>query len=160
MIKLLTLFLTLSVANAQTLSYLLPDQKGLFEHALSTHLKKANKEIVILTPTLKYAALRTQLIRSSSKGITVTLIAQNPADDPLGLVAYHGIELYLYSARPLMDTLIFIDDTTVCHLSESLNDKELARKTQSALCSDDPDLIRSMQHNVSQIIKRSKPYLK
>ncbi len=160
MIKLLALFLTLSVANGQTLSYLLPDEKGLFEHTLGTHLKNANNEIVILTPSMNYPLLRTQLVRTLSKGTTLTIITQNPKNDPLALVAYRGVELSLYLARPLADTLIFIDDTTVCHLSGELNAEDLTRKTNHAICSDEADLVAAMRQNIDKIRKRSKPYLK
>ena len=160
MIKFIALFLTLIVANAQTLSYMLPDHKALFEHALMAHLKKANKEIVILTPLLHYGSLRSQLVRNIGKGIKLTIISQNPTHDSLSLVAYRNVELYTYQARPLNDTLILIDNTAVCHLSGALDEEELTHKTQNVLCSDAPELLQIMQTNVEKILTRSKPYLK
>jgi len=160
MIKLLTLFLTLSVVNAQTLTYLLPDEKSGFEHALIHHLKKAHTQVILLTPSLNHPALRRQLIQSVSKGVKLTLITQNPSADPLQLVAYNGVELYLYHARSLSDTLILIDDEIVCHVSGGLNDQELSQKSQNALCSDDSDFILSLHQNANRILTRSKPYLK
>ncbi|MDP3588429.1 MAG: hypothetical protein Q8R58_10290 [Sulfuricurvum sp.] len=160
MIKLLTLFLTLSVVNAQTLTFLLPDEKSGFEHELIHHLKKAHTQVILLTPSLNHPALRRQLIQSVSKGIKLTLITQNPSDDPLQLVAYKGVELYLYRARSLSDTLILIDDGIVCHVSGGLNDEELSQKSQNALCSDDSDFILALHQNSNKILTRSKPYLK
>jgi hypothetical protein len=160
MIKLIALFLTLNIANGQTISYLLPDEKALFEHTLMTHIKKATKEIVILTPALNYPLLRRQLIHSVSKGVKLTLIAQNLSNDPLQLVAYNGVELYGYDVRPLGDTSIVIDDTTVCHLSGVLSEEKFMRNTQQPLCSDEEDIIHTTQQNVRRILTRSKPYLK
>ncbi|HEX5710701.1 MAG TPA: hypothetical protein VFX68_05080 [Sulfuricurvum sp.] len=159
MIKLIALFLTLSVANAQTLTYMLPDDKALFEQALIGHLKKANKEVIILTPMLHYDVLRTQLIRTIKNGINLTIIAQNPAHDSLKLVAYRNVELYSYHPRPLSDTLIVIDDT-VCHLSGALDEEELLRKTQNILCSDEAELRQGIQKNIAKTLTRSKLYLK
>jgi len=160
MIKLLTLFLTLCVANAQTLPFLLPDEKSHFEHTLISHLKKAQTHIVILTPSLNHPPLRRQLIQSLSKGVKLTLITQDPSNNPLQLVAYNGVDLYLYRARPLSDTWIFMDDTVVCHVSEGLNEEELSKKSQNALCSDESDLINALQQNTKKIQMRSKSYLK
>jgi hypothetical protein len=160
MIKLLTLFLLLNVANAQTLPYLLPDEKSSFDHTLIAYLKKAQTHIVILTPSLNHPALRRQLVQSLSKGIKLTLIIQTPAHDPLQLVAYNGVDFNLYDARPLDDTLILVDDTALCHLSGGLNEEELAQKTQNAICSDENELIKMMQKNAHRILTRSHPYLK
>ena len=160
MIKLLTLFLSLSVANAQTISYMLPDDKALFEYSLAAHLKKANATIVILTPALHYGALHTQLIHTIGKGIKLTLITQNLTHDPLELIASRGVELYEYHARPLADTLILIDNTLVCHLSGALEDEDLVHKTQNVLCSDEPELLQTIQLNIHKTLARSKPYLK
>ncbi len=160
MIKFITLFVSLSVANAQTISYMLPDDKALFEYSLTAHLKKVNTEIVILTPLLHYSALRTQLIHNIGNGIKLTIIAQSPAHDSLKLIAYRNVELYEYHARPLADTLIMIDNTLVCHLSGALDDEELARNTQNIVCSDEPELLQTMQKNINKTIARSKPYLK
>lgn len=160
MIKLLTLFLTLSAVNAQTLTYLLPDEKSVFEHELIQHLKKAHTHVILLSPSLNHPAFRRQLIQSVSKGVKLTLITQNSSNDPLQLVAYSGVELYLYRARSLSDTLILIDDEIVCHVSGGLNDQELSQKSQNALCSDDSDFILSLHQNANQILTRSKPYLK
>lgn len=160
MIKLLTLFLLLNVANGQTLPYLLPDEKSSFDHTLITYLKKADANIVILTPSLNHPALRRKLIQSVSKGIKLTLITQTPSKDPLNLVVYNGVELYLYTARPLENTLIFVDDNVVCHLSGGLNEEDLTKKSQNALCSDETNLINALQKNTYKILTRSHLYLK
>jgi len=160
MIKLLALFLILNVANAQTVPYLLPDEKSSFEHELMAHLKKAHTQIVLLTPSLNHPAVRRQLIQSVSKGVKLTLITQNPSDDPLKLVAYSGVELYLYRARGLKDTLILIDDSVVCHASGGLNEEELSQKSQNVVCSNEGDFVQSLSQNAQRILMRSHPYLK
>ncbi|MFH0708635.1 MAG: phospholipase D-like domain-containing protein [Pseudomonadota bacterium] len=160
MIKLLLLFLTLSVTNAQTLPYLLPDEKSIFEYELMNYLKKAHTHIVLLTPSLNHPALRRQLIQSVSKGVKLTLITQNSSNDPLQLVAYNGVDLYLYRARPLNDTVILIDERVVCHVSGGLSGEELSRNSQIALCNDERDFIDAMHQNTNRILTRSKLYLK
>ena len=160
MIKLLLLFLTLSVTNAQTLPYLLPDEKSIFEYELMNYLKKAHTHIVLLTPSLNHPALHRQLIQSVSKGVKLTLITQSPADDPLQLVAYSGVELYLYRARPLNDTVILIDERVVCHVSGGLNGEELSQNSQNVFCSNEPDLIQALKQNSQRILIRSHRYLK
>lgn len=160
MIKLLTVFLILNAANAQTLTFLLPDEKSSFEHELMSHLKNAHTKILLLTPSLNHPAVRRQLIQSVSKGVKLTLITQNPSDDPLQLVAYSGVELYLYRARPLSDTLILIDDSVVCHATGGLKEEELSRKSQNVFCSNEGDFIQSLSQNAQRILMRSHPYLK
>lgn len=160
MIKFLPLFLTFTLANGQIFPYLLPEEKSQFEHDLLSHIKKAHKQIILLTPSLNHPALSRQLIQAVSKGVKVTLITQNSANDPLQLVAYNGVEFYLYASRSLNDTVILIDDDAVCHLSGGLNEDALSRKSQHAICSDESDFILSLHQNTNRILTRSKLYLK
>ena len=63
-------------------------------------------------------------------------------------------------ARPLDDTLVLVDDSVLCHLSGGLNEEDLAKKSQNAICSDESELIDAMQKNTHKILTRSNSYLK
>ncbi len=159
MIKILSLFLLLTHLNGQIFPYILPDQKDDFDHILITHIKKAHRTIYILTPELRYPSLSRPLLKSLTKGVVLTLITQKASGDPLMLIAYSGVNWSLYTARPLSDTLILIDDTLVCHIAGGLNEESLSQKSQTPLCSDDPTLIQTMHHHWDYLEKYSHPYL-
>lgn len=158
-IKILSLFLVLTHLNGQIFPYLLPDQKDDFDHILITHIKKTHHAISILTPELHYPSLRRSLLQSLTKGVTLTLITQKASGDPLMLIAYSGVNWSLYTARPLEDTVILIDDTLVCHVAGGLHEESLSKKIQTPLCSDDQPLIQTLRHRIHYLQKHSRPYL-
>jgi len=159
MIKLIALIFTITTANANIFPFLLPDEGSHFNHHLQSLLKNARKEIVIVTPSMNYPSLNKNLIRVLSHGGHLTLIVSKPSGDPLRLIAYEGATLYTYTPRAVADTLILIDSTHVCHLSGSLNEKNLGDSVSSVWCSDESSLILSTQKQITTFIKRSKPYL-
>ncbi len=159
MIKLIALLLTIITANANIFPFLLPDEGSRFNHHLQTHLKNAQKEIVIITHSMNYPTLSKSIIRSLSTRGHLTLIVSKPSGDPLRLIAYEGVNLYTYPSRTLTDTLILIDNTQVCHLSGPLSEKHLTNAASSVWCSDDPSLILRMQKHVNVLLRRSAPYL-
>lgn len=87
------------------------------------------------------------------------IITSKPSGDPLRLIAYEGVTLYTYAPRAIADTLILIDNTHVCHLPGSLNEKNLGETVSNVWCSDESSLILSTQKQITRLIKRSKPYL-
>lgn len=159
MIKLIVLLFTISIANANIFPFLLPDEGSRFNHYLQTHLKNSQKEILIVTPSLNYPSLSKSILRSTSHGANLTLVTSKPSGDALRFIAYEGVTLYTYSPRPLSDTLILIDNSLVCHLSGSLNEKNLSDNVSSVWCSDEASLVLAAQKQISILIKRSKPYL-
>jgi hypothetical protein len=159
MIKLITLIFTITVANANIFPFLLPDEGSHFNYYLQQLLKNSPKEIIILTPSMNYPSLNKNIIHSLSHGGHLTIITSNPSGDPLRLIAYEGATLYVYSPRAIADTLILIDNTHLCHLTGSLNEKSLGDNVSHVWCSDEPSLILSTQKQIRTLLKRSKPYL-
>ncbi|OYZ66792.1 MAG: hypothetical protein B7Y17_01025 [Sulfuricurvum sp. 24-42-5] len=159
MIKLITLLFTITIANANIFPFLLPDEGSRFNYYLQKHFKNSQKEIVIITPSLNYPSLRKSILRSISHGTHLTLIVSKPSGDALRLIAYEGVTLYSYTPRVLTDTLILIDNSLVCHLSGSLNEKNLSENVSSVWCSDESSLVLSAKKQIAALTKRSKPYL-
>lgn len=159
MIKLITLILTISVANANIFPFLLPDEGSRFHHHLQSLFKNAQKKIIIVTPLMNYPSLQKNIIRSLSKGSRLTLITTQSKGDPLRLIAYEGVSLYTYTPRAMTDTIILIDNTHVCHLGAPLSEKSLSDTVSNVWCSDDPSLILWGKTQVVKLQKRSKRYL-
>ncbi|MDD5210928.1 MAG: hypothetical protein PHV62_00805 [Sulfuricurvum sp.] len=159
MIKLITLILTITVSNANIFPFLLPDEGSHFNHYLQVLLKNAQKEIIIVTSSMDYPSLNKNIIHSLSHGGHLTIIASKQSGDPLRLIAYEGVTLYAYAPRAIADTLILIDNTHVCHLSGSLDEKSLGDTVSHVWCSDESSLILSTQKQITTLLKRSKPYL-
>lgn len=159
MIKLITLIFTITVSNANIFPFLLPDEGSHFNHYLQVLVKNAQKEIIIVTPSMNYPALNKNIIHSLSHGAHLTIIDSNQSGDPLRLIAYEGVTLYRYPARDIADTLILIDNTHICHLSGSLNEKNLGEAVSHVWCSDEPSLILAIKKQITTLLKRSKPYL-
>ena len=159
MIKLITLIFTITVSNANIFPFSLPDEGSHFNHYLHLLVKNAQKEIIIVTPSMNYPSFSKNIIDSLSHGTHLTIISSKQSGDPLRLIAYEGVSLYEYSPRAISDTLILIDSTYVCHLSGSLNEKSLGEAVSHVWCSDESSLILSTQKQISRLLKRSKPYL-
>ena len=159
MIKLIALLFTITIANANIFPFFLPDEGSFFNHHLQKLLKNSQKEIVIVTPSLNYSSLSKSIINSISHGGHLTLIVSHPSGDPLRFIAYKGVSLFTYTPRVLADTLILIDNSYVCHLSGSLNEKNLSDNVSNVWCSDDSTVILATQKQINTLIKRSKPYL-
>lgn len=159
MIKLIALILTIITANANIFPFLLPDEGSRFNHHLQSLFKNAQKEIIIVTPSMNYPSLKKPLVRAVSRGGHLTLIVSKPSEDPLRLIAYERVTLYAYAPRAIANTLILIDNAHVCHLGGSLDEKSLGDTVSQVWCSDEPSLILSTQKQITTLLKRSKPYL-
>lgn len=147
------------MANANIFPFLLPDEGSFFNHHLQTLFKNSQKQIVIITSSMDYPAINKSIIRSLSHGIHLKLIVAKPAKDPLRLIAYHNVELYSYTSRPIADTLILIDNTHICHLVGPLEEKNLTETVSHVWCSDESSLILPAQMHLNVLMKRSIPYL-
>ncbi|MDQ1298969.1 MAG: hypothetical protein QG558_1508 [Campylobacterota bacterium] len=159
MIKLIALIFTITVSNANIFPFLLPDEGSRFNYHLQSLVKNAQKEIIIVTPSMNYPSLNKPLVRAVSRGGHLTIIASKPSGDPLRLIAYAGVTLYAYAPRAIANTLILIDNTHVCHLGGALNEKNLGDTVSQVWCSDEPSLILSTQKQITTLLKRSKSYL-
>lgn len=159
MIKLIALLFTFSAANAQSNLYVLPKDTSHFEHSLYSHLKNTREEIIILTPSLNYPSLKAKLIKSISKGVTLTLITHNAAHDPLALIAYRNVELLLYPEKSLNDTYIIMDTTFMCHHSGALDAEELSVTKEKIVCHEDTLTIEKIRKAITLLRSHSKRYL-
>jgi hypothetical protein len=159
MIKLITLIFTITIANANIFPFLLPDEGSNFNHTLQAFIKNATKEIIIVTPSMNYPSIQKSIIHTLSNGTHLTIIASKSVSDPLRLIAYQGVTYYPYTPRNITDTLILIDNTQVCHLPGSLDEKNLQNAVSHVWCSDDSSLILSTRKQITLMIQRSKPYL-
>jgi len=157
MIKhLVLLFIFVSVYAQETI-FKLPDNHSRFLHQLDRSFKSVS-QILIITPTLHHSDLRKKLLSAIKKGSVVKLIVQGTAGDPLSLIQYQNVELYL-SSQKLHQTLILADDTLAC-TSDVAVSEELFSSTHSIIrCSDDPSKIRSIRNASSLLIQYARPYL-
>lgn len=159
MIRVLFLLLWYTLSVAQDSSYLLPDEKSIFDYSLEGAFKRAQSDIIILTPELSSPLLEKLLKRSLSKGTTLTLIVQNPANTSSSIVAYQNVALYLYSKRALHGSTIIIDNAWMCTLAAPLHDEQLISETQLITCTKDYETIVSAKKSFAKLLKRSKRYL-
>ncbi len=157
MIKhLVLLFIFVSVYPQETISKL-PDNHSRFLHQLDRSFKTAS-QILIITPSLHHSDLSKKLLSAIKKGTTVTLTVQETKGDPLSLIQYQNVELYL-SSLPLNQTLIIVDDSLVCTSDGAINE-ELFRSAHSVIrCSDNPNKIRSIRNASYPLIQHAGPYL-
>lgn len=159
MIKLIALLFTITVANANIFPFLLPDEGSTFNHHLQTLIKNSHSEIIIVTSTMNYPSLKKSIIHALSHGVHLKLIVNKASNDPLHFVAYQGVDLYNYTPRAISDTLILIDNSTICHVSETLDEKSMGNNVSSSWCTDEPSLVPKIQKNIHRLLQRSTPYL-
>lgn len=145
---------------AQEKSFLLPDQQGLFVHFLAQELKSTSHRIVLLTPRFSHSDLKKALLHGARKGSAVTLIVQDLKGDPLSLVQYERIDLFVYNARKLEGSTVIIDERLACALPLAIEQERFGNHAALVRCSDEPDAIISLHSALQPIIKRSTPYLK
>lgn len=157
MIKhLVLLFIFVSVYAQETI-FKLPDNHSRFLYQLDRSFKTAS-QILIVTPFLHHSDLSKKLLSSIKKGKTVTLIVQDTKGDPLSLIQYQNVELYL-SSLPLNQTLILVDNSFAC-TSDIAVSEELFSSVHSAIrCSDDQNKVRLIRDASHPLIQHAKPYL-
>lgn len=113
---------------------------------------------MIITEHYQHSSLSKALIGSTKKGTTIKLIVKNPKGEPLSLVQYQNIDLYL-SNIPLTQTDIIIDDALVCSGSTPIDEDYFRSQHLSLHCTDSPDKIRILKHSIQPILHKSKRYL-
>lgn len=157
MIKLLVLlFIFVSISAHETV-FKLPDNHSRFLHELNQRFKSSS-QILIITPSLHHSKFSKNLISSIKKGGTVKLIVQDAHGDPLSLIQYKNVELYL-SSRPLNQTVIMMDDSLVCTGDTALNDDLFSSQHSVIRCSDTSNKIHLLQNALYPLIRNAKPYL-
>ena len=157
MIKLLLLLFTFSTVYPQETIYNFPAHHSRFIHLLNRSLKNSS-DILIITPTYHHAKVTKEILSSTKRGSNVKLIVQAPQGDPLLLVQYQGIHLFI-SPASLAESIILIDDALVCTTAEILDDEILTANHSSIKCSDDKNKIKAIRHSLTPLLKHSKSYL-
>lgn len=157
MIKLLGFLFTFVSIYAQESVFNLPDHQSRFLHQLGHSLKVSSK-ILILTPSLHHAALKKELLSATKQESVLKLIVQDPSGDPLSLIQYKNIYLYL-SSQPIKQSIILIDESLVCSADEAI-DEELFSSGRSLIrCSDNQQKIRAIRASLYPVIQHAKRYL-
>jgi hypothetical protein len=157
MIKLLLLLCTFSTVYPQEIHFTFPDHQSRFLHHISRSLKKSTA-ILIVTPTYRYNELNKKLLSSTKRGSHLHLLVQDPQGDPLSLVQYKGIDLYI-APVPILQTLLLIDNALVCTSTKTLDDEVLSENRATLVCSDDQKKIRLLREGYYPLLKNSKLYL-
>jgi len=152
MIKFIALLFTFTILNGQSILYCLPKEKSHFEYSLSNHLKNA-REIIIITPSMDIPSFKNKLIKAVSNGATLTVITQNVSKDPIALVAYENVELFLSCEKP-KETTIIIDSDFMCTQKGSLIDSKT-----TFTCTDDSLRIQKRVKKLTKLRRDSKRYL-
>jgi hypothetical protein len=157
MIKLLVLlFIFVSIYAHETI-YNLPDNHSRLQHELDRSFKSAS-QILIITPSLHHPKLSKKFLSAVKKGGVVNLIVQDPGGDPLSLIQYKNVALYLSSVK-LDQTVIIVDHSLVCTGDASLNEELYSSEHSVVRCSDSESKIRSVRSALYPLIRHAKPYL-
>jgi len=157
MIKLLVLLFIFVPIYAQETIFKLPDNHSRFLHQLDYSFKTAS-QILVITPSLHHSDLNKKLLTAIKKGSTVTLIVHDSEGDPLSLIQYQNVELYL-SSLPLNQTLILVDDALVCTSNVTISKEFFTSRHSVIRCSDNHNKIDSIRNAASPLIQNAKPYL-
>ena len=157
MIKLLVfLFIFVSIYAHETI-YNLPDNHSRLQHELGRSFKAAS-QILILTPSLHHPKLSKKFLSTIKKGGVVKIIVQDTQGDPLSLIQYKNVELYLSTVKP-DQTVILVDDSLVCTGDTPLDEELYSSEHSVVRCSDNESRIRSIRSALYPLMQRAKPYL-
>lgn len=157
MIKLLVLLFIFVSIYAQETIFKLPDNHSRFLHKLDRSFKTAS-QILIITPSLHHSDFSKKLLSAIKKGSMVKLIVHNSGGDPLSLIQYQNVELYL-SSLPLNQTLILVDDSLVCMSDIAVREDLYSSEHSLIRCSDNQNKIDSVRNASHPLIQYAKPYL-
>lgn len=157
MIKLLLPLLLLIPLYSQENTYIFPDNHSRFVHEIGQLIKKSSS-VTVITEHYHHASLSKALINSAKKGTAIKLIVHNPQGEPLSLIQYQNIDLYL-SSVPLPKTVILIDDTIACNGSTPIEEDHFSAQHLSLRCTDSVDTISALRHSLQPILHVSKRYL-
>jgi len=157
MIKLLILLSLFIPLLSQERLYLTPDHHSRFTYDLN-HLLKKSTHITILTPSFSHSALQKAILQRAKRGSTVTFVVNDPQGDPLTMVQYERINLYIYS-HPMHQSIFLLDDSLVCTLDGNVDEDNLSSQHHLIRCSDNRRTIQTINRSFIAILKHSKPYL-
>lgn len=159
MIKLIAPLLAFTALLGGENFFLLPDHNSAFLYRLNNALRNSSDQVLIITPSFGHSPLKKALLQGAKNGSKITLISSQLTSSARALVQYNNVQLYHYISRPLIGSLIIIDNKLVCTLTVPLVQEELENVTSFAQCSDTPHEIIAARDSILPMIKRAKPYL-
>lgn len=157
MIKLIGLLFIFVGVYAQETLYYLPDNHSRLQYELSHSFNSAS-QILIISPSLNHSKLSKSLIHAVKKGGAVKLIVNDPDGDPLSLIQYNNIELYLSSTK-IHQTVILVDDSLVCTGNTALIEELYTTKRSMIRCSDNQHDIYLIRNDLHPLVRSAKRYL-
>jgi uncharacterized protein (UPF0262 family) len=164
--KFILLFLLFNFSLFSQKLYLLPDEYNNVIYKLKKEIENAENSILIITDKFYNYTIKNALIQTAKKGVKITLISAN--EDMKSILAiYKNIETK--SIKPIDSptmkgeiamSLIIIDSSLTCKLSNALNTKQMQHDISMLTCKESIEDTRLIQNLIEPLIKRSTSYLK
>ena len=160
MIKLLLSLFFLGTAYGAQNVYLFPDQKNDFMHRFAENLRRSEGPVLVLTPSLNAPEFKKSLLKKVRSGTPIELVVSCPDGDPVSIVQYAQVDLFVYSARPMNGSVVVFDDRHACILALPLDEARMGDEASIGRCTEDPSEIVALKNRFLLVKKRSVPYLK
>lgn len=157
MIKLLRFLSIFTSLYSQESVFTFPDHHSRFIYEIN-HSFKNSASILIFTPSYHHLKLTKGILSAAKQGSTIKIITHDPYGEPLSLVQYQNIYLYL-APLPLHESVILVDNRLVCTSSESIDEDIFSSHRSLFRCSDNPVQIDAIRHSIHPVLEQSKPYL-
>ncbi len=157
MIKLLRFLFIFTSLYSQESIFTFPDHHSRFIYEINQSFKNSTS-ILILTPLYRHTALSKGILSAAKHGCKVNLIITDPHSEPLSLIQYQNIHLYLAPVS-VHQSVILVDNTLICTSNESIDEDIFSSYRSSFRCSDSPIKIDAIRHSIRPILERSKTYL-
>lgn len=144
--------------------FLLPDESRNFLDTLNTHIKKANHEIYLFTPSIDEYTLLKTLKQRAEKNVKITIITSEPISEK-NKAAYLSLfkNIHVFALSPLLHeiqnegglqgSLVCIDNKELFLLSEAVESENLKQNYAFALYQK-----RRCEQIFHTLIKRAKAY--
>ena len=158
MIKLLAFVLLIVPLFGETTHFTFPDHHSRFLYFTEKSVKNSS-QITIISKTFNHTALKKVLQSAAKSGSKVNLYLNTASKDPLNLIQYRGIELFLTPAR-LEQSFILIDKESLCTTTGEIDEARFSQSASSMHCSTDPSDIKRLNPWLKEIRSLSRPYFK
>ncbi len=139
----LLIFLPIFLLSQET--FLLPDEADHLMNQLNTHIKQAEKEVLIFTPHLDDYLFIKNLKSIAKKKVPIVIITQDPIskeNQVLRLSLFNNISIF--TLKPFSDSmsvkgsLVCIDDQRLFLLSGDINRKEMKNTYSFSVLKEQP----------------------
>ena len=157
MIKFLIPLFVFVALYSQEYPYIFPDHHTRFIHEISRSIKKSSS-VVIISNQYHHSSLSKAIIASAKKGGSIKLILNDLKGEPLSLIQYRNIDLFL-STVALKQTVIIIDSALACSTNVPIDKDLFASRPVTMHCTDSSDEIRKLDRAMQPLIHASKNYL-